>query len=204
MDKFLGRPAASGASVGDAGNLKAVTIGAVLLNLLQHPVRLLIVRWNWKSAILSSALRAAIFFAVNLAAGWEAAVGAMTAELALRLVTSGFYGALTEAFSAAQPVWKATFVAMIGLPFLNHSLEFLLHWLRHTPILGPSIAASVLFTSLSTAFNLYAMRRGVFTVGGGSQSLQHDLSRIPQLLVAFVCVAPLALVRFIGSLARLR
>jgi hypothetical protein len=202
METILGRPAAPGADGGDNGP-KATTIDAVLLVLLKDPIRL-VARWNWKSAILSSAFRATIFFLVNLTAGWHAAIGAMLAELLLRLVTSGFYGALTEAFSAAEPAWQATFVALVGLPLLNHSLEFLLHWSRHTPVLGPSIAASILFTTLSTAFNLYAMRRGVLTVGGGSKSLQHDLMRIPQLLLEFVSAGPRSLFLFVASILRSR
>jgi hypothetical protein len=167
-----------------------MTVGGVISGILRDPAGKLVRRWNWKSALLSSLLRAGIFFLTNLTAGWEAAVGAMLAELVLRSLTSGFYGAITEAFSAAQPVWKATAVTMFGMPILNHGLEFLVHWQRHTPALKTSIAASMAFTSLSTAFNLYAMRRGVLTVGGQSKSLVHDLVRIPVLLVHFVCEGP--------------
>lgn len=173
---------------------QGTTVGAVIANILHHPVDTLLLRWNWKAAVLSSLLRASIFFLVNLAAGWRAALGAMLAELALRSLTSGFYGAITEAFSLARPVWKATMVTMAGLPFLNHGLEFLVHWMRHTPKLGASIAASMLFTSLSTAFNLYAMRRGVLTVGTRSKPLHHDLVRVPALLVAFVWEGPRLLI----------
>jgi hypothetical protein len=203
MENILGRP---GAPESDRSNhqTKRATVGAVLLALLKDPARLLLARWNWKSAVLSSGLRATIFFLVNLKAGRHAAIGAMQAELALRLLTSGFYGALTEAFSAAEPSWQATAVALVGLPFLNHSLEFLLHWYRHTPVLGPSIAASVLFTALSTAFNLYAMRRGVLTVGGGSKSLQDDLVQIPALLVAFAFAGPRAILQILASAVRAR
>ena len=167
----------------------------VLESLLRDPVRYLILRWNWKSALLSSSVRASIFFFANLVAGWHAAIGAMLAELALRSVTSGFYGALTEAFSSAQPVWAATVAAMLLLPSLAHSLEFLVHWLRHTHKLGLSIAISVGFTALSTAFNLYAMKRGALTVGHGSRSLQEDLSRVPSLLLGFVTTGPYIVVR---------
>ena len=65
--------------------------------------------------MLSSLFRAAIFFFTNLAAGWHAAVGALLAELALRAATSGFYGAVTEAFSEARPVWAAMAAAMVVL-----------------------------------------------------------------------------------------
>ncbi|HEV7967198.1 MAG TPA: hypothetical protein VGP19_06505 [Candidatus Acidoferrales bacterium] len=174
------------------------TVGAVLHGLIRHPARNLIPRWNWKSAVLSSLFRAGIFFFTNLAAGWHAAVGALFAELALRGVTSGFYGAITEMFSEARPVWAAMTAAMVVLPLVNHSLEFLVHWLRGTPKLGFSITSSVVFTALSTSFSVYAMRHGVLTVGGKSQSLREDFGRILPLLGQLILAAPRALFRYLN------
>jgi hypothetical protein len=176
---------------------KSPSVGAVLEELLRHPARLLIERWNWKAAVLSSLLRAAIFFFTNLMAGWHAAVGALLAELALRTATSGFYGAITEAFSEAQPAWAAMAAALIVLPLANHSLEFLVHWLRGTPKLGMSMAASVMFTAVSTSFNLYVMRQGVLTVGGKSKSLREDLALLLPLLGQFLLAGPRAIVRVV-------
>jgi hypothetical protein len=175
----------------------APTVGAVFEGLLRHPVRNLIHRWNWKSAVLSSLFRAAIFFFANLVAGWHAAVGALLAELALRAATSGFYGAITEAFSEARPVWAAMMAAMVVLPFANHSLEFLVHWWRGTPKLGVSITASAVFTAISTSFNVYAMRHGVLTVGRNSQSLPEDLGSILPLLGRFLLAGPRAIFRYL-------
>ena len=168
------------------------TVWTASLNLVRHPVRELLWRWNWKSALLSSLLRATIFFLANLVAGWPAAAGAGTAELVLRSVTSGFYGAVTEALSAAQPAWAAMTVAMVGVPILSHSIEFFVHWLRGTPKLAASMAISVGFTAISSAFNLYVMRQGVLTVGPTAKPLLEDLSRIPSLLVSFVASGPRA------------
>jgi hypothetical protein len=173
----------------------APTVGAVLGGMVRHPVRHLIRRWNWKSALLSSLLRATIFFFTNLIAGWHAAFGAMLAEFALRSVMSGFYGAITESFSLARPAWTATAAAMLAMPFLTHSLEFVVHWLRGTPKLGLSIGTSLIFTAMSTAFNLYAMRRGILVTSGSSKSLRDDLSHIPPLLLAFVLAGPREIVR---------
>ena len=170
------------------------TVPIVLANLCRHPVRNILLRWNWKAALLSSLLRASIFFFVNLVAGWHAAIGAMSVELGLRLITSGFYGAITESLGAAQPAWVATSAAMILLPCMNHSLEFVVHWIHGTPKLALSIVTSMIFTAVSTAFNLYAMQRGVLTVGEGSRSLGHDLCRIPGLLCGFVTALPRALI----------
>jgi hypothetical protein len=144
---------------------------------------------------MSSLLRAGIFFLTNLAAGWHAAVAAMFAEVALRSVTSGFYGAITEAFAGAQPAWQAIAAAMVLLPLMAHSLEFLVHWLRHTPELKFSIGTSVAFTAISTAFNLYAMQRGVLIVGHGSRPLHEDLIRVPGLIVQFLVAGPRIVIR---------
>lgn len=174
------------------------TVKQVIAGLVRHPVRNLFTRWNWKAALLSSLLRGTIFFCTNLISGWHAAVGALLAEFMLRAATSGFYGAITEAFSAAQPSWAATAAAMVLLPLLAHTLEFLVHWLRGTPNLGLSIATSVIFTAFSTAFNLFAMRRGVLITSGESKSLSHDLSRIPLLLLEFLWAGPKQLIRVLA------
>ena len=176
-------------------SIEPPTVGSVFVGILRDPVSTLIRRWNWKAALLSSLLRATIFFFTNLIAGWHAALGAMLAELVFRSITSGFYGAITESFSLARPAWAATAAAMVALPLLAHSLEFLVHWLRGTPKLGLSIGTSVIFTGISTAFNLYAMRRGILTTTGSSKSLRHDLSQVPRLLLDFILAGPREIVR---------
>jgi hypothetical protein len=185
----------AGAPVAPPITAAAPTVAEVLQGLLRHPGQNLIRRWNWKSAVLSSLFRAGIFFFANLVAGWHAAVGALLAEFGLRAATSGFYGAVTEAFSEARPVWAGMTAAMVLLPLANHSLEFLVHWLRGTPKLGVSITASVIFTALSTSFNVYAMRHGVLTVGSKSKSLREDLGRILPLLGQFILAGPRAIFR---------
>jgi hypothetical protein len=168
--------------------------------LFRHPVQALLQKWNWKSAVLSSLLRAAIFFVANISAGLPAALAALYTELVFRSVTSGFYGAITEAFCEVEPAWTAGATVMILLPILNHSIEFVVHWLRGTHNLAASIGASVCFTAISTLFNLYAMRRGALIVGRGSRSLGRDLLHLPGLILDFVLVLPRTIVR-LSSLA---
>jgi hypothetical protein len=163
--------------------------------LFRHPVDSLLKKWNWKSAVLSSLLRASIFFAANISAGLPAALAALYTELAFRGITSGFYGAITEVFSDVEPGWAAAATVMILLPLLNHSVELLVHWLRGTHNLAASILASVCFTAISTLFNLYAMRRGALIVGHGSHSLGRDLLRLPGLLLDFFLLLPRLVVR---------
>jgi hypothetical protein len=180
---------------GTGAELLRVGVGEVLRRFVFAPRKYLLGRWNWKSAVLSSWFRAAIFFFVNLTAGWPAAVAAMSSELVFRGITAGFYGAISEGFAEAEPPWAAALCVMGAVPVVNHSLEFGVHWLRGTPKLLPSIAASVVFTMLSTLFNLYAMRRGALIVGTGRGSLLEDLRRSPALLWNFLLCGPRWLMR---------
>lgn len=169
------------------------TVGDVLYGLVTSPMEHLVRRWNWKSAITSSLTRGGIFFTANLSAGFNAAVGALLTEFVFRTLTSGFYGALIQAFRRAEPAWTAAVATMIILPLCNHSLEFLVHWSRGTPKLARSIIASVCFTIISTTFNLYAMRKGALVVGDDSRSLWWDMKQMPRLILAFILVIPRAL-----------
>jgi len=84
---------------------------------------------------------------------------------------------------------------MLLLPVANHSLELLVHWMRGTQKLLPSILASVILTAFSTLFNFYVMRRGVLIVGAGRHSLGKDLLHLPRLVVDFVTWLPRYLIR---------
>jgi hypothetical protein len=162
-----------------------------------RPLETIARRWNWKAALLSSSVRALIFFAANLPAGTHAALAALLTELVLCGVASGFYGALTEAFRFAEPEWAASLVAMILLPLTGHSVEFVVHFLRGTMKLRTSIVASVCFTAVSTLFNLYAMRRGALVTGEGQQTLSCDMKRMPRLIAGFLACGPLAVWRLL-------
>jgi hypothetical protein len=143
-------------------------------------------RWNWKSAVVSSACRAALFFLLNLSSGLGAALAAMQVEFVYRAIAAGWYGALTEAFARRTSGWRANAIALVVVPGIAHSIEFTIHWIAGTPELGRSVAGSVAFSAVTTAFNLFAMRRGALTVGPGSQSLAADLVSIVDMGVAAV------------------
>lgn len=130
--------------------------------------------------------RATLFFITNLVAGIDAALAAMALEFGFRFATSGFYGALTQAFRSVRPSALGTTLALIGLPLIAHSLEFIVHRWRGTPALAASIGVSVLFTIVSTAFNLFAMRRGLLIVGAGGRPLRQDLREMPRTLAQFL------------------
>jgi hypothetical protein len=142
-------------------------------------------------------LRAVLFLCANLTAGWKAATAAMLAEFIYRACFSGFYGALTQAFSKAEPAWTGAIASAAFLPGASHSIEFVVHLLRGTPNLRTSLIASVSFTVLSTLFNLYAMRRGALLAGAEGGSVAADFRRMPRLITGFLAAGPMALLRLI-------
>jgi hypothetical protein len=122
----------------------------------------------------------------------------MLAEFVFRALTSGFYGAITQALSQAGPEWAAAMASAVLLPAVSHSIELIVHVLRGTPNIRASLISSVTFTILSTLFNLYAMRRGALIVGPEGDSVGGDLRRVPPLLAGFIASGPLALYRLIA------
>ena len=62
-----------------------------------------------------------------------------------------------------------------------------MHWAAGTARLGPRIAGSILFSVVSTLFNLHAMRHGALLVGHHrAASLRTDLRRMPALVATFL------------------
>ncbi len=177
------------------------TVAGVLRSLARMPRELLLLRWNWKASLFSSAFRGTVFLAANTGAGWRAAVGAAAAEFLYRSATAGFYGAVTQSFRRVEPRWKGTMAVMVLLPLVAHSLELALHWWRGTPNLLASIAASAGFTAVSTTFNLYAMRRGALLVGAGAGTLAGDLRAIPRLIAGFLLAGPRSLAALLSRSA---
>ena len=168
-----------------------MTLQTALLRLAASSRKQIFERWNWKAALFSSLVRGFIFLFANLRSGWRAAAGAMLAEWLFRAATSGYYGAITQALGEVEPEWQAIAGAMVLLPLLSHSLEFLLHRLRHTPHLAASLISSITFTMFSTLFNLYAMRRGSMVVGRGAPSLADDMRGLPCMIGGFLAVLPI-------------
>lgn len=140
--------------------------------------------------MLSTVIRGAIFFSVNLLGGVASALSALATEFLFRPLVAGFDGAVIESFRSARPAWAATLVVVLALPAVNHLIEIAVHWTRGTQRLGASVLASLSFSALSGLFNLFAMRRGVLIVGDGRRSILDDLRRLPVIVGAFLVAAP--------------
>lgn len=178
---------------------EAVTLPDAFRQLTAHPAAIFLRRFNWKSSLFSSLCRSLIFFLVNLRAGLAAASGALLAEFAYRALTAGFYGSLTQHFRRVEPHWHGNLATMVLLPLVSHIIEFFIHYLRGTPELGRSIAASAAFTVISTLFNIYAMRQGVLIVGAEGRSVVHDLAALPRVIAGFVALPFVSLYRLYRS-----
>jgi hypothetical protein len=179
-----------------------MTVWGAAIELIRHPVRRVIHRWHWKSAMLSAIIRSSLFFVTNLADGPRLATRATLVEFALRIPLVGILAAVTQAFGGAEPPWAAAVVATALLPALAHLAELAAHWMARTPELGVSMRASVALSVLSTVFSLFVMRRGVMIVGGGSLSFRDDLKRLPRLVLDFILVPPRAVTRTLGHMSR--
>lgn len=156
--------------------------------LIRHPIRNLLLRWNWKAALFSPIVRGGLIFAANASAAAAAATTALSVEVAYRTVTAGFCGALVEAFCFVEPYWAGQLTVLVLVPALSDVLDIAVHRSLGTPRLGWSAALSVAWTVISTAFNYFAMRRGAFIVSPGRRSIFHDLTVFPALAIAFSAI----------------
>ena len=148
------------------------------------------VLWNWKAALMSAVYRAPIFFVTSLRAGWRLAVSAMFAETAFRVVTSGFFGAATQAIRRLEPPWLAVLLVLVLAPAAVQLLEFGVHWLRGTPNLRTGVLISTAMTAIASLFNWYAMRQGTMLTGRDGKPFWSDMKRFPILIYGFVMAIP--------------
>jgi hypothetical protein len=110
------------------------------------------------------------------------------------VVTSGFYGALTQAIRRLEPPWVAITIILVLAPAAVQVLEFGVHHFSHTPNLKTGVLASTAMTALASLFNWYSMRRGAILTGREARPFSADLKRFPALVYGFVTAVPVALV----------
>ncbi|HQY66556.1 MAG TPA: hypothetical protein PLD38_04700 [Pyrinomonadaceae bacterium] len=165
----------------------------VLLSLLRHPFQSLILRWNWKAAVLSALLRAPIFFFTYVFKkdGLRLAIGAALTQSFFRLIFGGVNGSIIQSFSRVEPPWHAVLTVPLVLAAFSHVVEYFVQtaYDQQTGVngKGKAISISVLVSAISAVFNLFAMRRGALLVRDESQqSLWRDLTRMPWIAFEFI------------------
>lgn len=175
---------------------RGVAANEVISGLYRDPINNLLTKWNWKVAIISSILRASLFFFVNMKVGLRMAFGSMAIEFIFNGMTAGFYGSLTEQFRHVRPI-KTAVLLVLTIPIFHHSLELLVHHWWGTRRLSVSILASISLSIVNSLFSLYAMHRGAFIIGDNRRSLWHDLVSIPFIIMDFMLLVPRAGLRFL-------
>ncbi len=164
------------------------SVGSVLRALLTRPYEVLVVRWNWKAALLSAAARAPIFLVATLGHGWRRASIAMVVEALFRAASTGLLAAGVQAFRRAKPRWMAVLLILTGFPLLAQALDALVHMAVGTPNLSAAIMVSLIVSAVASVFDWYAMRRGALLMGEEAGSLWSDLKALPSLVLGFILV----------------
>lgn len=161
--------------------------------LVRHPIEMLVLRWNWKAAVLSALLRAPIFFVTYVFKkdGLKLAVGAAITQSVFRFIFGGVNGAIIQSFSKVEPAWHAVLTVPLILATFSHIVEYIVQTMydTQTGVNGKTnaIAVSIIISAISAVFNLFAMRRGALLVKDESeQSIWRDLKRMPWLALEFL------------------
>lgn len=161
--------------------------------LVRHPLEMLVLRWNWKAAVLSALLRAPIFFITYVFKkdGLKLAIGAAIAQSIFRFIFGGVNGAIIQSFSKVEPAWHAVLTVPLVLATFSHVVEYIVQTMydNQTGVngKGKAITLSIIISAISAVFNLFAMRRGALLVKDESeQSIWRDLKRMPWLALEFL------------------
>ena len=179
----------------------AQRVGAVWGSILRHPSQLL-ARWNYKSAIFSSTMRASIFLLTYLQfrqAHMDAqesiliAFGAAAAQFVYRFIFAGINGSLIQSFRRVEPAWQAMLTIMLVIPVVSHILEFIVqhtyaYFTQTTSNTDEAIVRSISVSIISGIFNLFVMRRGLLLVGEKEEqkTLWGDIKHFPRVTAEFI------------------
>ena len=110
------------------------------------------------------------------------AVRSISIKILFRIVVSGFWGSLLQAFRLAQPAWLAGLSVAIVLPAAALCLEFAALRAGHATHVKTGMTISVILSVGSLLLNLGLMRRGLLVTGEEGASLRSDLRYLPLAL----------------------
>ncbi len=137
--------------------------------ILTRPDLYLLARWNWKSALLSAAIRSSLFLRT-------ASVEASFFEFCLALALAGFLGAFAQAYRDVRPRWLAYVMASVVPLGLFHVCEFAVRLATGAP--NRAVALSILYSALASALTVTLMKRGIWLSGDEHTSLAADFRKI--------------------------
>jgi len=157
------------------------SVGAAVERITRDAWTVLVVRWNWKAAVLSAAIRGLVY-AIALARHPEAVLRGAGIELAFRVVVGGCWGSLVQALRNARPAWLAGLVAAVVLPTAAQTMEFAALQLGGATHLKTAMVVSTIFNAGSAMVSFLLMRRGLLLTGAGTATLASDFRGIPRAL----------------------
>jgi len=157
------------------------SVGAAVERITRDAWTVLVVRWNWKAAVLSAAIRGLVY-AIALARHPEAVLRGAGIELAFRVAVGGCWGSLVQALRNARPAWLAGLVAAAVLPTAAQTMEFAALQLGGATHLKTAMVVSTIFNAGSAMVSFLLMRRGLLLTGAGTATLASDFRGIPRAL----------------------
>jgi len=154
-----------------------VTVAGVLAAIARHPIQFVLSRWNWKAAALSALMRGTIFFIATLG-GLTIASRTLLVDLTFRIPLAGVCAAVIQEVRNATPAWASLAVALGAVPVVAHAVEISVHSIARTPWLWRGVGASIALSIVSSAVELFLMRRRILLVGPEGASILTDLRRL--------------------------
>jgi hypothetical protein len=180
----------------------ATSVGEALRELARHPGHYFVVKWNWKSALLSATIRGTILLIATIKRGWFDISTAVAIEAAFSASVSGVYGSFTQAMRFARPEWLSKLIFALVLPSGLLALDSAIHYYTGMRRMMLSVIMLGTFSALSSLFNLYIMRHGALLVGREGDSLGQDMARMPRLIGGFLATGPLWFWKQLSELRR--
>ena len=155
-----------------------MSVAGVLATIARHPIRFVSSRWNWKAAALSAAMRGTIFFVATLGGGLTTAARTLLVDLTFRIPLAGVCAGVIQEVRFARPAWAALAVALVAVPVTAHAVEIAVHSIAMTPWMWRGVAASIALSIVSSAVELFLMRRQILLVGPDGAPLGADVRRL--------------------------
>jgi hypothetical protein len=165
-------------------------------SVFRHPGAIFPKRWNWKAALLSAVGRAPVFLITTFSFGWRASSRAVVLETAYRAGTAGIFASIIQEVRNRRPIWLAISIITVAVPAVSQVLDYVLHFLMHTPNLHTSLLVSLIISAVTSLFSWYSMRRGTLLVGREQDSFAHDLCKLPRLILGFIIAPPVWIWRY--------
>ena len=159
-----------------------MTVAGVLAAIARHPIQFVLGRWNWKAAALSALMRGTIFFIATLGGGLTIASRTLLVDVTFRIPLAGVCAAVIQEVRNATPAWASLAVALGAVPVVAHAVEISVHSIARTPWLWRGVGASIALSIVSSAVELFLMRRRILLVGPQGAPLLTDLRRLLRVL----------------------